>query len=297
MKCTHNLPVFNISNFYDYNKCMEFDSNFYIRTFKDHIQENGFIEKPHGHDFYLLLIVTKGSGTHIIDSQEYKIEKGAMFILSPGQVHQWNLSPDTDGYVLFFTKKYFMQDYTRSQLTKLPFFKSSLSVPYLKLEKNEVEIITNIYKQIIIEYKSHLLDYDAMIRLNLNKIFILLSRTYYDNTIERKTFTYELIQLHRFETLIDSHFKEHKSVSFYANKMNLSLKQLSYLCKKVLDKTPSELLLERIILEAKRLIIHSDMPIAFISDSLNYNDNSYFTRIFKKSCNQTPNQFRNSFAS
>jgi len=84
MKCTHNLPVFNISNFYDYNKCMEFDKNFYVRTFKDHIQENGFIEKPHGH-------------------------------------------------VIFFTKKYFMQDYTRSQLTKLPFFKSSLNVPYLKL--------------------------------------------------------------------------------------------------------------------------------------------------------------------
>ena len=78
-----------------------------------------------------------------------------------------------------------MQDYTRSQLTKLPFFKSSLNVPYLKLENNEVENIISIYKQIINEYKSHLLDYDAMIRLNLNKIFIFLSRIYYSNTIKQ----------------------------------------------------------------------------------------------------------------
>ena len=107
MKNTINLPVFNISNFQDYNNCMDFDSHFYIRPFNDHIQVNHFIETPHGHDFYLLLLITKGSGIHTIDNVEYVIEPGALFIVSPGKVHYWNLANDTDGYILFFKKDYF----------------------------------------------------------------------------------------------------------------------------------------------------------------------------------------------
>ncbi len=297
MKTAKNLPVFNISNFQDYNECMEFDSSFYVRNFNDHIKENCFIEKPHGHDFYLMLLITKGSGKHIIDFHEYKIEPGAMFILSPGQVHQWFLSPDTDGYVLFFTKRYFLQDYTRSKLDSLPFFKSTFSIPYLKLEASANEVVGNIYKQIILEYQSHLLDYHQMIRIHLNAILIELSRVYSDTNIEGKAYNYELLQLHRYESLIDTYFKEHNGLSFYADKMNISSKQLSYLTKKVVGKTPSEMLMERIILEAKRLIIHSDLSISTISDNLNYNDNSYFIRIFKKYCNKTPDQFRNTFSS
>ena len=65
MHCKHDLPVFNINNFEDYNHCMQFDSNFYVRTFKDHLRVNQFIDKPHGHDFYLILLVTQGTVEHI----------------------------------------------------------------------------------------------------------------------------------------------------------------------------------------------------------------------------------------
>ena len=64
------------------------------------------------------------------------------------------------------------------------------------------------------------------------------------------------------------------------------------MCKKTVNKTPSEILLDRIILEAKRFIIHTPLSISAISDELNYNDNSYFIRLFKKACNLTPEQFR-----
>ena len=50
--------LFTISNFKDYNNCVvDFESNFYVRRFKDHLKENCFLEKPHGHDFYLILII------------------------------------------------------------------------------------------------------------------------------------------------------------------------------------------------------------------------------------------------
>lgn len=297
MKNTINVPVFNIANFQDYNNCMEFDDNFYIRPFNDHINVNSFIEKPHGHDFYLILLITKGSGKHSIDYKEYNVEPGSLFIVSPGQVHCWDLAADTDGYVLFFKKEYFLIDFNHDKLVKLPFFKSSYSVPCLKLQPDEQMTLLSMFDNINKEYQNHLFNYHEMIRLYLNVLFLELSRIYSKKDEKSIIYSYELIQLNRFESLVNKYFKAHKSLVFYADKMNISLKQLSYLCKKVIDKTPSEILLDRIILEAKRLVIHTDMPINAIADELNYNDYSYFIRFFKKVCNVTPDQYRYSFKS
>ena len=198
---------------------------------------------------------------------------------------------------MFFKKEYFLIDFNHDKLIKLPFFKSSYSVPCLNLEVDEQSILSTMFKNINDEYQKHLFNYHEMIRLYLNVLFLELSRIYNKNHEQSIIYSYELIQLNRFETLVNKYFKDHKSLIFYADKMNISLKQLSYLCKKVIDKTPSEILLDRIILEAKRLVIHTDMSISSIADELNYNDNSYFIRFFKKVCNLTPEQYRYSFKS
>ena len=292
------LPVFNISHFEDYNHCMEFDRNFYVRPFNDHISVNHFIEKPHSHDFYLVLLITRGSGVHNIDFKEYKVEPGAMFVLIPGQVHQWSLSEDTDGFVLFFTRDYFLLDFNHDRLRNLPFFNSAFGTPYLLLDPEQQESVSQLYEKINDEYQRHQLSYHEMIRLYLNVMLVELYR-YHKLKHESKydlAYNYDLIQLNRFESLVDEYFKTHEGLPFYADKMSLSLKQLSYLCKKTVNKTPSEIIIDRIILEAKRLIIHSDMSISSIAVSLNYNDNSYFIRMFKKACGQTPDQFRYSYA-
>jgi AraC-like DNA-binding protein len=76
--------------------------------------------------------------------------------------------------------------------------------------------------------------------------------------------------------------------------MNITDRQLSYLCKKTVNKTPLSILTDRIILEAKRLLIHSNLSVSSIGNELNYNNDSYFIRFFKKNTKLTPEQFRNS---
>ncbi len=295
MKNTINLPVFNIANFQDYNNCMKFVDNFYIRPFGDHLKVNRFIEKPHGHDFYLVLLITKGSGSHYIDHKTYKVEPGTFFIVSPGQVHCWDLSNQTDGYVMFFKKEYFLLDFNHDKLTKLPFLKSSSSVPYLKLNDGEFDVFKDLCVKINLEYQNGKYKHHEMIRLFLNVLFVELSRVYERDKGERTVYSYDLMQLNRFEILIDEYFKEHRSLICYAEEMNISLKQLSYLCKKTIGKKPSEIILDRIVLEAKRLIVHTDLSISSIASELNYSDNSYFTRFFKKECGVTPDQYRQKF--
>lgn len=293
MKSLNELPVFNIANFKDYCNCMDFDRNFYIRKFSDHLKENLFIEKPHAHDFYLMLLVTKGNGKHYIDFKEYEVHPGAVFVLAPGLIHQWNMSKDIDGYILFFTKKYFMLDFKHDNLTRFPFFKKHSSAPYVSLSKNSTKEIYKFYELMDNEYQERDLDYHEMIRMYLNTILINLSRELLGKKSAEYAHNYEIVQLNIFEELIEKYFMEHKPIGFYSESMNLSTKQLSSICKKIVAKVPSELLMDRIILEAKRLIIYSDLSINQISNKLNYNDSSYFVRIFKKMCNETPEQFRN----
>ena len=272
---------------------MHFDDNFYVRNFSEHVANNSFTEKPHGHDFYLILVITKGSGVHTIDFTDYEVAPNTMFIVSPGQIHQWNVSNDVDGFILFFTKEFFLHDFDTDRLTRFPFFNSTFSLPYFNLTRSETDDILLKYKLIFKEYKNKSSSYQEMIRMYLNAMFIELSRIQDTRNRQSSKFSYELLQLNRYEALVDKYFRRHRPLSCYSKKMNITVRQLGYLCKKTVGKTPSEILNDRIMLEAKRLVIHSKLSISAISDELNFSDSSYFIRLFKKITNQTPEQFRN----
>ncbi|WP_037575522.1 helix-turn-helix domain-containing protein [Sporocytophaga myxococcoides] len=287
-----DLPVLTISNFEDYNHCQHCGNSFYIRTFDKHLKDNLFLDKPHGHDFFILLFITNGSGTHSIDFKNYEVKAGSLFLLSPGQVHHWNLSSDINGYILFFTKEYFLLDFNYNKLLTLPFFYTHINSPCMEIKEEEIEQISNIFKKIDNEYLTKRKFFHDVIRLNLKMLLIELERKYTATQQTPGLMQYQTHQLHKLEALIDRHYKEHKQISEYADVMNISLKQLNTLCKKALNKTPGDLLQDRLILEAKRLLVYSDNSVSSIAGILNYSDNSYFIRLFRKLTNMTPEQFR-----
>lgn len=287
-----DLPVLTISNFEDYNHCQHCGNSFYIRNFDKHLKDNLFLDKPHGHDFFILLFITKGSGTHSIDFKNYEVKAGSLFLLSPGQVHHWNLSADINGYILFFTKEYFLLDFNYNKLLTLPFFYTHINSPCMEIKEEDIEEVSNIFKKIDNEYLNKRKFFHDVIRLNLKMLLIELERKYTGNRQATGLMQYQMNQLHKLETLIDAHYKDHKQISEYASIMNISLKQLNSLCKKAFNKTPGDLLQERLILEAKRLLVYSDNSVSSIAASLNYTDNSYFIRLFRKLTNMTPEQFR-----
>lgn len=287
-----DFPVLKITQFEDYCQCHHFGNSFYIREFNEHLQENKFLHRPHGHDFYILLIITEGSGVHYIDFKSYQVFQGAVFLIIPGQVHHWELSNDVDGFIIFFSKEYLLTEFHQNQLLRLPFFYTALTEPFLTLDNNALDTCLQIVKKINTEYQSKNMFYQDLIRLNLKILLLEIERKYSlgPSILE---FKHHYSQLGRFEELVEQHYKDHCSITEYASLMHLSTKQLNGLCKKLVGKTPGEILHDRIILEAKRLLIHSDYTVLQVSELLNYNDNSYFIRLFKKATNKTPEQFRN----
>lgn len=98
----------------------------------------------------------------------------------------------------------------------------------------------------------------------------------------------------KFINLIEENYKDSYSISQYADLLHVSTRTLSNITQAVLHKNPSQIIQERILLEAKRLLLYSEMTTREIGFCLGFSDPSYFVKFFKKHCNQTPNQFKRS---
>ena len=101
-----------------------------------------------------------------------------------------------------------------------------------------------------------------------------------------------LDQLRRFEQLLDAHFQTHKSVRAYAGLLHLTANHLNVLCRQRLGKTASQLIHERVVTEARRLLRHSALPVGEVGYALGFDDPSYFGRYFRKYAGQSPEAFR-----
>ncbi len=283
------LPIYEIQ---DFKETSGTRPDFYFNTMEAHLREHAFIQKPHKHNFYLLIFITSGTGTHTIDFLQYPVQARTIFFLSPGQVHAWSLSADTTGFVLFFNAEFYLLSHSQKSLFSFPFFNSLLNKPVLQLEAGAEIEISAILNQIEKEFRQTLWKKEDMIRDLLNILLINLTRSYQMQFSGAAIPAGNSSFLRQFEFLVDQHFREHLAVNFYADKLHLTPKQLSELCKKAVGKTSSELIQDRLLLEAKRLLLHSDQTITQIAAELGYFDNSYFSRFFKKHTGQTPEQFR-----
>ena len=95
------------------------------------------------------------------------------------------------------------------------------------------------------------------------------------------------------ERCLNENFHELKTPQQYALKLNISASYLNTICKEIYDTSVSDIIKERVILEAKRLLVHTDLSVSEISYKLGFSDNSYFGRYFKKSMGISPEKFRN----
>src|SRR5690606_2588998 len=98
--------------------------------------------------------------------------------------------------------------------------------------------------------------------------------------------------LKNFQRLIEMHFLELHLPSEYANLLAITPNHLNALCKEHLGMKAGELIRNRILLEAKRLLVNLELSVSQVGYALNFSDSSYFTRFFKKKTGQTPEEFR-----
>jgi AraC family transcriptional activator of pobA len=291
------LPVLKIQ---DFNK--EFSKpDFLIRPFKEHTVDNPYIERdnspnnhffPHSHQHYLLLFFTTGSGVHTIEQVEYQVNRGAAFFMSPSEVHLWTISDDADGYVLLFNSSFYLIDALSKQYFKLPFFRAKNKVRYMHLSEESIREVEPLFKLMYAEYKAESRLMHNIIRSYLDALLYKLANLVEPNAQNNDEPSSMIPAL---EALIEEHFMEHQPATFYSEKLNILPEHLNKLTKKYIGKTVTTLIQERLITESKRLLAYTGLSVSEVAYQLNFSDNSYFNRFFKKTEKITPEQFRNRF--
>lgn len=278
-------PVYEIENFEENT----FYNNLYVNSFKEHLKKHHFIEKLHRHNFYLLVFFTNGTGTHTIDFDTFEIAKGSLFLMQPGQIHSWQLSSDIEGCIVFCSKEIFNLHFESKKIEEYLFFQSFENNPEIVLSEKEIVKLSPYFRMMIEESSANLSHKkDKLINL-LDIILIEVSRIYsFGKNEEKPVYNYKLNQ---FNLLLEAYYKTEKAPSFYAAKMAITLKHLNRIIKTILNKTVTELITQRAILESKRLLVERKLSLIQIADELGFSSANYFVKVFKKQEGITSKEF------
>lgn len=280
------LPVYQIKKF----NCKSEENDLYVNDFKSHLKNNDFIEHSHSHNFYLLVLFTHGTGTHTIDFDQFEIKIGHLYILKPGQVHSWQLSKDIDGYITFYSQEAYNLYFGNKKIEEYPFYRTLKNSPEIILNEQQLIEIEKYFKLLIQENKKEEFKKQEKLLNLIDIIHIELARIY--NSINNHTVHSYNLKINELENLVNLHFKTEKLASFYADKMNISLKHLNRICKNVLNITLTEFIYSKIILESKRLLSANEKVIGEVANELGFENYSYFTKVFKKHTGLTPQNFQ-----
>ena len=283
------VPILDIHQFHDHDTHEEF----YANTLQNHIEtRHKDIALPHKHNFYLSVLFTHGSGTHEVDFTSYPVVPGALFFLNPGQTHHWGLSSDTRGYIFFHTQAFYETHYSSHHITDFPFFYSMHNSPMLQLEGDAYSDIRNMFNGLLFESEKEEQMKTLKLLSLMNLIYIESTRVYAkqnEGTVPvQNPYSVKFRQL---EDFVEQHYKAQKSPAEYASMLNISAKHLNRITQAVAGKTTSAVILDRVLLEAKKELLLQRNSFSQIAQSLGYEDYAYFSRLFKDKVGETPSGF------
>lgn len=244
------------------------------------------IEEPHQHDFFIIILFDQAKGIHKIDFIDYTIGNKQVHLLFPGQVHTWNIEPRTIGYQLMIDRETFFQFHPQFRFS----FAAYQKHPVIELGPESFQLIYYEFDAI----KNELQSENPLPELMSSRAAVIASivskeaiRVFED----LKIFQVEP-RILTFQQLINIHFKEERAISFYAEKLHISANYLNICCKKHLKVSATQLIQQRTILEAKRLLKSTALSVKEIAYKLGFTDHAYFSNFFKVHAGTTPTDFR-----
>jgi len=250
---------------------------------------------PHRHDFFEVLFLLKGSGFHVIDNNKYEILPPCMFFLSPGQAHKLELSQDIDGYIFIFTSDFYQLDRSNpNRLIEFPFFYTihQNNPPLLFKEGDDVSFLKNVFRKAINLVANEEVKSAELFRSFLDLILNYCANLYpADESMLVKGKGHLLVK--RFYQLLEERYRENITVNDYASCLSVTPNHLTQTLKQLTGKTSLEIIKSKQLLEIKRLLVHTNLGVSEISNLMNFTDQSYFTKFFKRETGLLPNVYRN----
>ncbi|MCE7041694.1 helix-turn-helix domain-containing protein [Dyadobacter sp. CY312] len=246
-----------------------------------------YLDDPGRKEFFEIVWLKNENALHTINGAE-AMRGDWIYLIPPYRVHQLNKA-GKKGILLSFKRDFLDEDVKEFLLDVFKIFNIQGEFSCLQLDAETAAQLAKVYEIMEEEYER---DSTSLVILKaLLKVFLLqLVR------IKEQEFTVQDInqkRVYEFMVLLEMNYQLVRNTDFYAGKLGISSKRLNQILKEKLDKTGMQLIHDRIVLEAKRQIIHSESTIKEIAYDLGFKDRPYFSRFFKQHTGQSPEQFQN----
>jgi len=242
----------------------------------------------HAHDYEELIIGCEGDIQHFIDYKIVNLSSPFVSFVASGKVHAvkpiavngkcsiWALKfksefiPETT-----FQLYSYYHDHANLQILRNISIKSLLAV---------LQIMTEEMQQQDPDF--------SIIRHLLSTMFTMIESERRKNGIDPAGSQFvQNVTFKKFLALLEQSFREHVGVEFYADKLSMSTRNLNFICHNILQRSVTEIIELRKLIEAKNLLINTEKSISDIGFEVGYNEKTYFTSVFKKKSGQTPSEF------
>ncbi len=240
----------------------------------------------HFHDFEELILVTEGSLEHAIDFTSEVVEAPAACYVSMGKMHKLLPRKDLRGWVINYKPEYIPG-------SKLSFYANFFNTTTVPLSPGScLNRFDSLCEVIQAEYRQEIVDHPTIVHLVSGIISMVDAERKRNIPVEQAARAPQIEAFNTFLKILEDNFRRSEGVSFYADRMNMSERNLNLICRNNFSKSVSEIIETRKLTEARSLLLHTTKTVSEIGFDLGYNEKSYFTRVFRSRTGMTPTAFR-----
>ncbi len=265
-------------------KLFEFDNDSYF----DHIQRN---------NYFTLILITSGKGLAKVDFCDYTFEEDSLFAFYPYQPFMLQAVEPLMGIAIQFHHDFFcIYRHHQEIAANGILFNNIYEQPFVNLNENCKSTILNLIHGIADELKADAFRKDEVLVSYLKILLVMATRiklaqqsVHHTEAVNSK----QQFLIQNLKNAIEDNFRKRHSASDYADILHLTPASLARITKSHFNKTLSDLISERIIIEAKRELYLTDKTVKEIAYELGYEDEYYFSRVFKSKTDISPQFYRN----
>lgn len=278
-----------------------------VRFFESNYKKFGFLPVNTGnieavneekHRSYIKIFYLPAGSTMKVDFKQFKTTRPSLFFVNSNQYAELLTVGKGTARLIYYNRDFYcVQIHDHEVACDGLLFNNIYSMPMTAIPSKEQPVIEQYLQHIEEELELRESSQEEMIRTYLKQLIIRTTRIWKQQNLGdiNKAPATEVDFFRDFSRLVEIHFREKHSVADYADLLAMAPKTLSNKFHKLNLTQPNEIIKDRILLEAKRLLTYSAMSVKQIAYDLGYEDPAYFNRLFLSKTGDTPNAFRKKF--